>query len=181
MSRFSGLWLSPSRFSMTWGVWYYSVVLLLEEDVRKRSSFFIREKSQVQYIRVVFPFCSSCSPHCLPIPSVPQLDLSSLSLSSLGTSTIVKHDESCKINSVRLNIYKRSFFTHIANGMSFKSLVTKWGAWASKKPKILPVTYIEKYMDFFFFFYSAVSGRYPSEKKLPTNHLLDHITENDIL
>lgn len=119
--------------------------------MRKRSSFFIREKSQVQCIRVVFPFCSSCRPHCLPIPSVPQLDLSSLSLSSLGTSTIVKHDESCKINSVRLNIYKRSFFTHIANGMSFKSLVTKWGAWASKNPKILPVTYIEKYMDSFFF------------------------------
>ena len=29
-----------------------------------------------------FPLCSSCSPRCLPVPSVPQLCLSSVALSS---------------------------------------------------------------------------------------------------
>lgn len=129
-------------------------------------------------ITVDFPFCGSCSPHYLPIPSAPQLDLSSLCLSSPGSSTVVKHDECCKINSVWLNIYKLSFFTDIAKGISFKSLVPKWGSWASKKKSYLILILRNTWI---FFFHSAASGRYPSEEKLTTNPLLDHITEKDIL
>lgn len=99
-----------------------------------------------------FPFCCSCRPRCFPIPSVPQLDLSSVYLSSPGSSTILKCDEFCKINSVWLNIYKLSFFTDTGKGIYFKFFVPRWGSWASKKTKKkpqLPITYIKEYMDIF--------------------------------
>lgn len=119
----SGLWLL--HFSMTWAVQYYSVALTWEEDGGKRGSV---PDSWVRKWSVHFPFCCSCRTPCLPIPSVPQLALASLYLSSPGSSTIVKRDECCKINSVWLKTYKLSFFTDMTKDIFFKSLVSKWGS-----------------------------------------------------
>lgn len=118
-----------------------------------------------------FPFCCSCRP-CFPIPSVPQLDLSSVYLSSPGSSTILKCDEFCKINSVWLNIYKLSFFTDTGKGIYFKFLVLRWGSWASKKTKKKKPTTCYLYWGIHgYFFYSAVSSRYQRRNLLQAVYL----------
>lgn len=127
----------------SWGVQCYSVYSITVEEFNSTLWFWHWRRmwgrgAQGQFfgwITVDFPFCCPCRPPCLPIPSVLQLDLASLYLSLPGSGTLVEQDGCCKVDNVWLNIYKLSFFTDVAKGTSFKSLVPKWKSWPRKKKK----------------------------------------------